>query len=123
MSLNKPKYTLIKNTSYALRGLREIIKHENSFKLQILFFIVMGAIAWMLPVSPSASAIMFTILFVPMMAEVINSAVERNVDLVTKQYHELAKRAKDAGAALVFVSFAMVATVWGLVLLIEFDII
>ncbi|XSZ47202.1 diacylglycerol kinase [Francisella noatunensis] len=40
-------------------------------------------------------------------AEIINRAIERVVDLVTTDYHILAKKAKDAGSALVFVSFVI----------------
>jgi len=35
---------------------------------------------------------------------------------VTFDHHELAKRAKDAGAALVFLSLAMLAFIWALTL-------
>ena len=46
MALNKPKYTLFKNTSYAIAGLVDITKHESSFKLQILLFVLMNIVAW-----------------------------------------------------------------------------
>ena len=39
------------------------------------------------------------------LAEAINSAIERCVDLVTLHYHEMAKRAKDVGSAVVFKYF------------------
>ena len=74
------------------------------------------AVAWFLPLSFVHSAILSVSLFVPLIAEIINSAIERTVDLVTFEHHELAKRAKDAGAALVFLSLAMLAFIWGLTL-------
>lgn len=116
MALNKPKYTLFKNTRYALNGLIEVSKNEKSFRLQILLFIVGMVIAWILPISFVHSSILAVSLFVPVMAEMINSSVERTVDLVTYEHHELAKRAKDAGAALVFLSLAMLAFIWILTL-------
>lgn len=116
MALNKPEYTLLKNTRYALNGLIEITKHEKSFKLQLVLFIAAGIVAWILPVPFTHHAILFISLFIPLLAEIANSAVERSVDLVTLEHHELAKRAKDAGAALVFVSFITLATVWALTL-------
>lgn len=116
MALNKPEYTLLKNTRYALNGLIEITKHEKSFKLQLLLFIAAGIVAWILPVPFTHHAILFISLFIPLLAEIANSAVERSVDLVTLEHHELAKRAKDAGAALVFVSFITLGTVWALTL-------
>jgi len=118
--LNKPDYTLLKNTRYALNGLIEVIRNESSFKLQLLLFFVMGTIAWLLPIDSVYSAILNISLFIPLLAELTNSAVERVVDLVTLEYHELAKRAKDAGAALVFISLLMTATVWICTLVLAF---
>ncbi len=115
-SLNKPKYTLFKNTCYALNGLVEVFKNEPSFRLQIVLFVVGMVTAWCLPISFTNQAVLAISLFVPLIAEVINSAIERTVDLVTFEYNELAKRAKDAGAALVFLSLAMLAFIWGLTL-------
>ena len=116
MALNKPKYTLFKNTRYALEGLKEVSQNEKSFRLQILLFIIGMSMAWALPISFVQSSILAVSLFIPLMAEMINSSVERTVDLVTFDHHELAKRAKDAGAALVFLSLSMLALIWGLVL-------
>jgi diacylglycerol kinase (ATP) len=116
MPLNKPKYTLFKNTRYALNGLIEVTQNEPSFRLQILLFVTGMVIAWSLPISFIHSAVLAIALFIPLIAEVINSSIERTVDLVTVEHHELAKRAKDAGAALVFLSLAMLAFIWALTL-------
>lgn len=117
MALNKPRYTLFKNTRYALEGLIEITKNEKSFRLQLLLFIGASIIGWILPLSFTQHAVLFVSLFIPLMAEIANSAIERSVDLVTLEHHELAKRAKDAGAALVFVSLCTTASIWVLTLL------
>lgn len=116
---NKPKYTLFKNTSYALSGLKEVFKNESSFKLQVVFFFVMASITYMLPFTFFHKLLLFIVLFLPLMSEIANSAIERVVDLVTTEYHELAKQAKDAGAALVFMSFVVVAIVWLSIIYIE----
>jgi len=120
MALNKPKYTLFKNTTYALAGLVDITKNESSFKLQILLFVVMNIVAWFLPIPFHLQAILSLSLFIPLMAEVANSSIERVVDLVTLDYHELAKRAKDAGATLVFLSLVLTGLIWAAVLYIAF---
>lgn len=112
MALNKPKYTLFKNTRYALEGLAEVTRNEPSFRLQIVLFVSGMITAWLLPISFHYQAILAASLFIPVMAEITNSAIERTVDLVTFDHHELAKRAKDAGAALVFISLAMLAFIW-----------
>lgn len=120
MALNKPKYTLFKNTTYALAGLADITKNESSFKLQILLFVVMNIIAWFLPIAFHLQVVLSLSMFIPLMAEVANSSIERVVDLVTLDYHELAKRAKDAGATLVFLSLLLTGLIWVSTLYIAF---
>ena len=120
---NKPKHNLFKNTVYALEGLVDITKHEASFKWQILLFIVGTVLAWSLPISFGYKAVLSVSLILPVMAEIINSAIERVVDLVTQEYHILAKQAKDAGAAIVFVSLLTLAFIWILTLLIAFGVV
>jgi len=122
MPLKKPAYTLWKNAGYAINGLIEVTRHERSFQLQLLLFVVMNIVAWTLPISFMYATALSVSLFIPIMAELANSAVERVVDLVTHEYHELAKRAKDAGAALVFVSLGFTGCVWIAILAVAFDL-
>lgn len=123
MGLKKPKYTLWDNASYAISGLIEVTKHESSFKLQLLLFVVMNIVAWTLPIAFIYAAALSVSLFIPIMAELANSAVERVVDLVTHEYHELAKRAKDAGAAMVLVSLLFTGAAWIVILAAAFNLV
>lgn len=120
MELNKPKYTLFKNTQYALAGLKDIILNESSFKLQILGFVFFNIVVFFLPIQLTFKMILSLSLFIPILAEIVNSAIERAVDLVTLEYNELAKRAKDAGSALVFVSIVFTVLIWLCVLYLAF---
>lgn len=123
MKPNKPKYTLFKNATYALEGFVEITKHESSFKLQLLLFAVMNIVAWVLNISFMSSAILSLSLFIPIIAEVTNSAIERVVDLVTVEHHIMAKRAKDAGATLVLLSLVLTGLIWVVILLEAFKVV
>jgi diacylglycerol kinase (ATP) len=118
--LNKPKHSLYRNGRYALDGLIDIIKNETSFKWQLFMLIVMGIVAWFLPVSFTQSSILFISLFLPVLAEVANSAIERVVDLVTMDHHILAKQAKDAGATMVLMSLFVTTLIWLAVLAVAF---
>lgn len=108
---------------YALEGFIEITKHESSFKLQLLLFVVMNVVAWVLNITYFYSAFLSLSLFIPIIAEVTNSAIERVVDLVTVEHHIMAKRAKDAGATLVLLSLIFTALIWVVILLCAFKII
>jgi len=123
MKLNKPKHNLYKNTIYALEGFVDIVQNETSFKWQLLVLFVFGFIAWILPIGFAYSSILFISLFLPVLAEVANSSIERVVDLVTTDYHILAKQAKDAGATLVLLSFIVTILVWVFTLLLAFNVV
>jgi len=122
MKLNKPKYSFFRNGKYAVEGFIDISKNESSFKLQLILFIVMSIVAWNLPISFGYASILFLSLFIPILAEVINSAIERVVDLVTSDYHILAKQAKDAGATFVLISLIFTGFIWIFTLIIAFGI-
>ncbi len=60
---------------------------------------------------------MVSSLFLVLIVELVNSAIEAAVDRISLENHRLAKRAKDIGSAAVLISLANVAAVWSLVLL------
>jgi len=123
MKLNKPKHSLYRNGIYALEGLIDITKNETSFKWQIFMLLILGTVAWSLPISFTQSAILFISIFIPVLAEVANSAIERVVDLVTDEYHIMAKRAKDVGATLVILSLIVMGLIWMAVLAVAFKLV
>lgn len=123
MKLNKPKHSLFRNGVYAVEGFIDIVKNETSFKWQLLLLFCMGIVSWNLPVSFSHASILFLSLFIPVLAEVANSAIERVVDLVTSDYHILAKQAKDVGATMVLLSLIVTSLIWISVLLVAFKLV
>ena len=122
MKLNKPKHNLFRNGMYAVEGFVDIVKNETSFKWQLLMFVLLGSVAWLLPISFGYASILFISLFIPILAEVTNSALERVVDLVTQDYHILAKQAKDAGATLVLLSLIVTTLIWVFALMSAFHL-
>ena len=121
--LNKPKHSLWRNGGYALDGFLDIVKNETSFKWQLFMLLVMGVVAWNLPITFAQSSMLFLSLFIPVLAEVANSAIERVVDLVTNEYHILAKQAKDVGATMVLLSLILTFLIWASVLVVAFELI
>ncbi len=123
MKLNKPKHNLFRNGIYAVEGFVDIVKNETSFKWQLLMLLLLGIVAWNLPISFGYSSILFLSLFIPILAEVANSAIERVVDLVTSDYHILAKQAKDVGATMVLLSLIVMVMIWLSVLAVAFALV
>jgi diacylglycerol kinase (ATP) len=114
---NKPKYHLLKNTVYALEGFVHAVKTESSFKLELLSLIVILPAIWIVSATITTKLILLVTAFLVLIVELLNSAVENVVDLVTKDIHPLAKSAKDIGATAVMFSIVLHISCWVIVLL------
>jgi diacylglycerol kinase (ATP) len=121
LKTNKPQYSFFKNTTYALAGLREAILTENSFRFQLLAFFIFSAVAFSMPIDLKFSIILFLSLFLNLIAEIVNSAIERVVDLCTSEIHPLAKSAKDLGATAVFLTITLTVAIWIFTLYFAFN--
>ncbi len=113
---NQPKYHFFKNTIYALKGMKELLKTETSFKLELLVVVCLLPIIFILDVNLTQKLLMLITLFLMPLCEAINSAIERVVDLVTSEHHLLAGQAKDIGSAVVFISICLLVTTWGVII-------
>lgn len=109
---NKPKYTLVKNASYALDGLVHACKTETSFKLELLIALAVLPLIYFMPFELIYKLILLMTYFMIMIAELLNSAVENVVDLVTNEIHPLAKTAKDIGATAVLFALILHTLCW-----------
>lgn len=109
---NQPKYHFFKNTTYALQGLKDIIANETSFKIELVIALFLFPIIFFVNVELSYKLLMFISLMGMLIAETINSAIERVTDLVTLDHHEMAGRAKDVGSTIVFLSIIVFVVTW-----------
>jgi diacylglycerol kinase (ATP) len=117
---NQPKYNFLKNSTYALKGLIDLIKNETSFKIELIITIILLPVIIFIDATLTNKALMFISLMGMLLAETINSAIERVVDLVTLEHHDMAGRAKDVGSAIVFISIFIFLVTWAIVLMDTF---
>lgn len=123
MALNKPKYNFFKNFYYARSGLVELYNKETSFKIELFIFFILSISLFFFKIYVTYKIALFISLFIPLIAEIINSAIERVVDLVTSEYNVIAKSAKDVGSAIVLMSFILTSLLWLFILLLAYEII
>jgi diacylglycerol kinase (ATP) len=98
---------------YSLLGIKAALQHEAAFRQELLLSIVLIPLAFWLDVEPLQRVLMVGALFLVMIVELINSAIEAVVDRIGPEKHELSGRAKDLGSAAVFGSFLLSAYIWG----------
>lgn len=102
---------------YSLAGLRAAYRNEDAFRQEVLLALVFIPLALFSPAGGTGKALMIGSVFLVLIVELLNSAVEAAVDRISLENHQLAKRAKDIGSAAVMISLVNLAVVWGLVLL------
>ena len=106
------KYSFFANSKYAFDGLKEVIKNETSIKVEIVTVAIIWLVLYFIKIAIIYKFIMGISSLLPILVEFINSAIERSVDLTTTNYHEMAKKAKDAGSASVAVSIFITLLIW-----------
>ena len=97
------------------------VTQERSFRTQLFVIALIAAGLFFSPITPLSKWILFASTWLVLIAEAFNSAIERVVDLVTREHHPLAGQAKDIGAFGVLLAFCLVVMIWGIVLYTEFS--
>ncbi len=108
---------LVRAARYSLAGLRDVVRGEAAFRLELLLAAALTPLAIWLGKTGVERAMLVSALLVVLIVELLNSAIEAIVDRVSSEYHDLSRRAKDIGSAAVFTSLVAVPVVWVLVLL------
>jgi diacylglycerol kinase (ATP) len=107
---------LIRAFGYSWQGLRAVWASEAAFRLEIITAIPMTALALWLPVTPGERAVLLLTLFIILLAEILNSAIEVLVDRISPEQHPLSGKAKDIGSAAVLMALVGAALVWATIL-------
>ncbi len=103
------------SVAYALDGFRAALKHEPSFREDMIFVAVLTPVAIILPVNAISTVVMLFSLFLIIITELINSAIEWTIDDISLEKRPFAKRAKDMASAAVFIAFINCFVVWGII--------
>ena len=114
---NRGVLRVIRAAGHSLEGIGSALKHEAAFRQEFLLALLMVPVALVLPVGLFGKALLIGSVFLVLIVELLNSAVEWVVDYISTERHPFAKRAKDMGSAAVLLSLVHCGIVWGLVLL------
>lgn len=113
--INKWAKAVAKSFSYAAEGLVSAAKSERNLKIHIVIIPLIISSGFYFSISPFEWLIVILVIGGMIAFELMNTALERVVDLVTEDYHPLAKQAKDIAAAAVLV-YAITAAVIGVII-------
>ncbi len=101
----------LKSFKNSMDGLINAYKNEQSLYIHAVSSILVIAVGMFLKISFSEWAILLISLAVVLTLELVNTAIEAVVDLITTEWHILAKIAKDSGSAATFVASLATAVI------------
>ena len=113
--IRNPKSEIVMSFAYAFAGLRYCFRTQRNFRVHIAIAVVAVLLGLLLGLAWVEWAIMATVIVMVLGAEMVNTMVESLVDLVTQDYHPLAKVAKDVSAGVVLL-MAIGAAVVGILI-------
>jgi len=107
---------LLQSFQYALAGLWEALRTQRNARIHLAVGLLVVILGLALDLDSQRWAIIALTMGFVFASELFNTVIEVVINLVTEEYHPLAKKAKDIAAGAVLVS-AIVAVVVGLLVI------
>ena len=104
-----------KSLRYALRGLGYVIRHEKNFQNELIVAILVVIAMVYFNLAKWETVLLFLVVMVVLIMELLNTVMERVVDMLKPSVHPYAKLIKDLMAAAVLVT-SILAIVIGIVI-------
>lgn len=100
----KGQQGVARSFEHAYRGLIYAVRTQRNMRFHVVVAALVLVASLLVGVSKLELAVLVLVIVVVFVTEMINTALEFAVDLVTKEYHPLAKLSKDVSAGAVLVS-------------------
>lgn len=106
---------LFKSFGYAFRGLFKTFREEQNLQVQSIIGIIIITFGFVFEIKSLEWCLIISVIFLVILMEMINSAVERIADALKPRIHTYVKELKDIMAAVVMLS-AILAIIVGLII-------
>lgn len=104
-----------KSLQYAFRGLGYVIRHEKNFQNELAVGILVVFAMIYFELAKWETVLLFLVIMVTLIMELLNTVMERVVDMLKPSVHPYAKLIKDLMAAAVLVT-SILAVVVGIII-------
>lgn len=104
-----------KSMQYAFRGLGYVIRHEKNFQNELVAAILVVIAMFYFNLAKWETILLFLVIMVTLIMELLNTVMERVVDMLKPSVHPYAKLIKDLMAAAVLVT-SILAVVVGIII-------
>lgn len=107
----------IKSFYYAFQGIISSLKQEKNMKVHIIIMLIVIICGIIFKISKIEWIICIILFALVISLELVNTSIEKTVDLITQEKNEIAKIAKDVAAGAVLVA-AIAAAIIGLLIFV-----
>lgn len=101
--------------AWALNGLGYVLRSQRNMKIHLVIASLAVAGGALFQITRVEWGLLILTIFLVLSAETCNTAIEKTVDLVTSEYHPLARTAKNAAAGAVLLT-ALNAVIMGFII-------
>ena len=101
--MNSQNHSLFQSVKFAVNGIKIATRYNRNIRIHFLIAISVLISCFVLEMKLVEIAVISMIILLVISAEMINTAIEEVIDLVTKDYREEAKFAKDVSAGMVLI--------------------
>lgn len=115
--MKKRRRSLIKSFKNAINGIVFVFRTQRNFKIQLACFVAALIAAFVFELTLFEIAVIVFAGGMVLVGEMMNTGIEKLVDLIKPEYHPLARKAKDVSAGVVLVS-SLLAAILGLLIFI-----
>ncbi|OLS41650.1 diacylglycerol kinase family protein [Bacillus sp. MRMR6] len=112
---NQKTNRLLKSFSFAIHGIGSAIQTERNMRIHLGSTVLVIVLSVFFSISKTEWLFILIAISGMFALELVNTAIERVVDLITEDYHPLAKQAKDIAAGAVFI-YALVSVAIGAII-------
>ncbi len=113
--MTKELSRIIKAFGYSFAGLRAAWG-EAAFRTEIFVCAVAVPLVFFLTDTKIERAIMIASVLLVLIVELLNTGIEDAINRVSREFHPIAKRAKDVASAAVLLAIVNAIVVWSLIL-------
>jgi diacylglycerol kinase len=106
---------LIKSFTYAFHGLYRVLREEQNLKLQMVAGIAVIILGIYFGINNIEWALLLLVIFLVILMEIVNSAIERVSDVLKPRIHAYVKEIKDIMAAAVMMA-SILAVIMGILI-------
>ncbi len=111
---------IINAFKFSLQGFRACFRTEEAFRQEIYLTALMVPAAFWIGDTNVEQIVLLGSVVLVLITEMLNTAIERAIDRISTERHELSKEAKDMGSAAVFMALVFCGFAWVMIAIPKF---